>query len=101
MHIHFNKLLKSIVSQIVKAKKILWILGSDAVLAVLLIVILEAAFGEFLFYKYGFLIEKQNPVIGNNYFQFKENIYMYIPEKWQERNEKFENYSQKDYLSPF
>jgi hypothetical protein len=99
---NLNKLFKGAVKrQIAKIKKLLWDMGRDAVLVVLLVVLIEAAFGEFLFYKYGFLAQQQEPKISSDSFQFKEGAYQNILSEWQERSQKFQDYSQNNYLSPF
>lgn len=101
MDINFNELFKGTILQAANRKKMLWILGSGAFSVILLIVLLEVAFGEFLFYKYAFLAEKQEPKISNNSFQFKKDVYQNILIERQKRDKKFQDYSQKDYLSPF
>jgi hypothetical protein len=98
---NFNKLFKNAIAQAVGTKKFLWVLGRDAVLVFLLIVLIEAAFCEFLFFKYGFLVQMQEPKISVDSFQFKESDYQNILAKWQERSQKLQDYSGKDYTSPF
>jgi hypothetical protein len=98
MNFNFNKLLRSIISKIGDGLRAL---ALDALLFVFLIVLIEVLFGEFLFYEYGFLAENQEPKASESSFQFKENIYKDIIIKWQERDKKIQDFSQKNYPNPF
>jgi hypothetical protein len=99
MEIILNKIIKSLVSGAAKAKKILWMLGRGAFLLILLIIFFEVALGIFLFYIYVFLPQNQTSKVSDDSVYFKEDVYQNIISEWQDRGQKFKDYSQKDYTS--
>ena len=66
------------------------ILGERAFLTFLGLLIIFLIFGAFLFYKYIFLVEKIQPEISEKPFQFNENLFQEILQKFENRQEKFE-----------
>jgi len=101
MRLDFHKLLTYIVLKVDKTKKIFWVLGAHAFLAILIIVLLELFFGGFLFYRYVFLAERKEPEIVNHSFQFKEDIYQEILDQQYQRDLKLQESLEKEYQSPF
>lgn len=84
-----------------KIKKILWDLGKNAFLVVLILVLVNISFGEFLFYKYVFLTnikELETPLVAT---KFKEDTYQLVLQKIQAREDIFNNSLQEDYSDPF
>jgi len=75
--------------------------ASRAFLAYLLLLFFGLIFGGFMFYKYGFLIQKTKPELIKKPFQFKENVYQEISEKWKELEIKFQNAELKSYPNLF
>ncbi|MDP2741278.1 MAG: hypothetical protein Q8O66_01140, partial [bacterium] len=57
--------------------------------------------GEYLFYKYVFLVEKDELKTVDYNLKFKNNIYQSVLEKWQEKGQKFEDYKIEQYSNPF
>lgn len=102
MEFNFNKLKATILPQAsVWIKKILWNLGNHAFLVILALILLEVLFGGLMFYKYVFLADAQAPQASSNSFQFAEGVYQNILSQWQKRSQNFQDYSQKNYQSPF
>lgn len=82
-------------------KKIPWVLGLNAFWIIIFLVFIEIAVGEFLFYKYVFLVEKDELKTVDYNLKFKNNIYQSVLEKWQEKDQKFEDYKIEQYSNPF
>lgn len=84
-----------------KIKKIPSILGRDAFLFVIMFVLLDIVFGEFLFYQYVFLIKTKEPEIVSASIKFQENAYQSILKEWQDKDDIFKNTIQRNYKDPF
>ena len=93
-----SKLLNIFVSKI---KKVPWILGRNAFLFILIFILLDIIFGEFLFYQYVFLSDIEESPIFNISTKFKENAYKSVSEKIQVRENIFKNIPQENYADPF
>lgn len=74
-----------------KIKKIPWILGRDAFLFVLIFILLDIIFGEFLFYKHVLLVNIKEPEIVNTPIKFQENVYQSVLKELQIREDVSEN----------
>lgn len=84
-----------------KIKKIPWFLGQNAFWIIILLILIESAAGEALFYKYALSIEKNEPKIINYNIKFKNNVYQKVLEEWQKKSQKFEQYQVEQYSNPF
>jgi len=82
-------------------KKLVWIIGGNAGIALLILFFLSLILGGFVFYKYGFLVEKLEPQIIEKPLQFKEAIFQKIFQEWQIRQQKFEQADSKVYPDLF
>ncbi len=96
-----SSVLENLLKQIAKIKKLPWILAEHAFLTFLFFLFLVLILGGFIFYKYSILVEKKEPEILGKTFQFEEKTYQEILKEWQEREEKFEMASEKEYSNPF
>ena len=101
LKIHFNGYQKLLDIGINKIKKTLLVLGKDAFLFILIFVLLEILFGEFLFYKYVFLLRIEEQKIVATPIKFKENVYQSVLQEWQVRENIFKNSLQENYQNPF
>ena len=88
-------------TSISKIKKIPWILGKNAFLFILIFVLLEIIFVEFLFYNYVILVKTQEPTTIDTPAKFKEYLYKSVLKEMQDRENIFENPLQKNYNNPF
>ncbi len=61
--------------------RVVWILGLNAFLLVLILVIVNFIFGGFVFYKYVFLAEKEAPKITENILKFNYKTYYGVLEE--------------------
>ena len=91
-----NKKMKS-AQDILKAlnmriKKILWLLGLHAFLLILFFIFVDFILGGFIFYKYVFLAEKEEPEITKNIIKFDYETYNYVLERLQAADQNDENY---------
>lgn len=84
-----------------KIKKIPWILGLRAFWIILLLVSIELAIGEFLFYKYAILVKINEPEIIDYNLKFKSAVYQKVLNAWQKKNQEFEGYQTEQYTNPF
>ena len=94
----FKKSLDIAVSNI---KKIPWILGKHAFLFILIFILLDLLFGGFLFYRYVFLVQNQEPQIVSIPSKFQYDTYQSVLKSWQDRDEILNNSSGLNYPSPF
>jgi len=83
-----------------KIKKIFLILGKDAFLFILFILLIEIIFAEFLFYKYVLSVGIQEPSL-SGFIGFRESEYQSILKEWQAREEFLKNYSADNIQNPF
>lgn len=90
----FNVLLLNI-------KKIPWILGKYAFLFILIFILLDIVFGEFLFYRYVFLVKNEEPQILSIPAKFRDDTYKSVLQYWQEREESLKDSSELNYSNPF
>lgn len=58
-----------------KTKKVLWTLGLHAFLLILILVFIDFIFGGFIFYKYVFLAEREEPKITGSILKFDVKAY--------------------------
>lgn len=88
-------------NSIIGFKKILWLLGRHAFWAIIVLVVLEVAFGAFLFYNNAYLALQNKPEIDISNFKFKEHVYKSILNQWEIRQQQLDEFIQEDYISPF
>lgn len=81
-------------------KNAVWFLGYNAFLFLLIFILLEILFGEYLFYKYVFLAKMQEDEAIVS-ITFKENTYRSVLEEWKKRDAIFEHASENHYPDPF
>ncbi len=84
-----------------KIKKIFWMLGRDAFLFILILILLNVIIVEFLFYRYVLLIRLNQPETTSVTTKFQENTYQAILDKRQERENVFKDFSKESYSNPF
>lgn len=101
MEIDFKKILEKTKKGFAGAKRILWVIGKHAFITVLVLILLDVILGGLVFYKYMYLAQKKEIGVNNIPFQFKENVYQKVLDQWKERDQKFQEYIQEDYTSPF
>lgn len=83
--------------------KIPWVFGKYAFWVILILVLLAVAFGWLLFYNYVIAERELEKDIGDESFEFKENIYNKILETWDngaEKNEETDS-EEREYKNPF
>lgn len=71
----------------VKIKKALWILGLHAFSLILFLVLVDIILGGFIFYKYVFLTEKEEPKVTENIFKFDTKTYQDVLKELQTRGQ--------------
>lgn len=82
-------------------KKLVWIIGGNTNIALIILFFLTLILGGFVFYKYSFLVERSEPQIIGKPLQFKEAVYQKISQEWQIRHQKFEEADLKEYPNLF
>jgi hypothetical protein len=100
-----EKIIQSIVNDfkkiLVGIKKIPWFLGAHAFLIILLLILVDMAFGAYLFYKYIYIIENQAPEMISGQVIFDEKNYQFILEQWKKREENFNKIEEENIKNPF
>ena len=86
---------------IYKFKSVLWILCKNAFLFILIFILLGMFYGEYLFYKYVFLVKIKNPEIVSIPIKFQKDIYDSVLKEWKKREDIFKNSSRENYSDPF
>jgi hypothetical protein len=81
--------------------KIPIVLGENAFLIFLGLLLLSLASGGIVFFRYYTLSEKEIPKITDGQLQFDNKTYQEILEIWGKRDREFEKTTLKEYLSPF
>ena len=76
-------------------------LAERAFLTFLALVLVSLIFGGCLFYKYSFLIDKNEPKIDSAAVQLKEDLYQKVITQWQDRQGRFEGAGAKSYPDSF
>ena len=84
----------------VKTKKILWILGLRAFLLILFLVFIDFIIGSFIFYKYVFLAEKEEPKITKNILKFDDKTYQEVLGELQTREQSSKGSSIENQPNP-
>lgn len=95
---HSQKIIHQIISRVGKA---LWVLGQDAFLFIILFILLDMAFGEFLVYKHMYLPQSRDLEYTANPITFKEQAYQSVLKKWQIREENVTQSVWENYTDPF
>jgi|SRR3989338_4345863 len=95
---NFKKLLDSF-SQ--KVKKSLWSLGKNAFLFIIIFILLDMVFGEFLFYHYVVSVKINESEIIAHPSTFKESVYQSVLEEWQTRENIFNSSFPNSFQDPF
>ncbi len=72
-------------------KKIPWILGRNAFVVILFLVILDILFGVLIFYNYIFLVRTSQPRITESPSAFKTNVYQEVLREWETREQNLQN----------
>ncbi len=84
-----------------ESKKVLLMLGKDAFSVVLILIILEIIFAEFLFYKYVLAVEIVDLTAADTSVTFQKNVYESVLQEWQAREDFLKNRSQDKLSDPF
>ncbi|PJE69431.1 MAG: hypothetical protein COU98_02060 [Candidatus Staskawiczbacteria bacterium CG10_big_fil_rev_8_21_14_0_10_38_10] len=95
------KTLSRLVKNLAKTKKLLWVIGENAFLAILVFILFALISGSVVFYKYSYLVEKTEPEAGAKPFQFEEKVYQKIIAIWQRQEKNLEEVSNKKYSDLF
>lgn len=82
-------------------KKLVWIIGGNAGITLVILFFLALILGGFVFYKYSFLVEKLEPKIIEKPLQFQEAVYQKIFQEWQIHQQSFEKADLKEYPNLF
>ena len=82
-------------------KKLPRILGEHAFFTFLGFIVIAAALGGFMFYKYSMMAERKLPEITETPIRFNEKLYEELLETWREREEKFQKADFNAYSNPF
>jgi len=77
------------------------ILGENAFLIFLGLLIIALILGGFIFYKYSILVAKMEPQVIEKPLQFKEKTYQAVLKFWQEKEKRFQEVDFKEYPNPF
>jgi len=77
------------------------VLGKNAFLIFLGLLLLSLSSGGIVFFRYYTLSEKEVPQIIDGQLQFDNKTYQEILEIWEERGQLFEKTTLKEYVSPF
>jgi len=77
------------------------ILGENAFLIFLGLLIIALILGGFIFYKYSILVAKMEPQVIEKPLQFKEKTYQAVLKFWQEKEKRFKEVDFKEYPNPF
>jgi hypothetical protein len=96
-----KKLLEKIAYSVPKVKQIFWFLGVNAFAVVLILILIDIFWGEFLFYKYVLLAKKEPPKVDDTFFKFDNKDYQRILAEWQIRDQELQEFLEKNYTSPF
>jgi hypothetical protein len=97
----FNKVLPKIESSLDKLKKFPWIVGRNAFLVILLLILLDIIWGGFLSYKYANINEKENFGTNEESLQFHDENYKKVLDNWDKRGVDLQEFLKKDYTNPF
>lgn len=84
-----------------KIRKVLETLGRDAFSLILIFIILEIIFGEFLFYKHVLSIEINEPSVSSVSTEFQNKVYESVLKELQSRENISKESVQENYSSPF
>lgn len=84
-----------------RTKFFLRVLGENAFIFILIFILIEIIFGEFLFYKYIFAVRVREPQITGNLIEFQEKTYQFILGERQKREEMFKDSLKEAYSDPF
>ena len=76
-------------------------LAEHAFLIFLVLVFISLIFGGFLFYKYSFLIDKNEPKIDIAVVRLNEGLCQKVVAQWQDRQGRFDGASEKSYPDSF
>ncbi|OGZ67385.1 MAG: hypothetical protein A3C58_03795 [Candidatus Staskawiczbacteria bacterium RIFCSPHIGHO2_02_FULL_34_10] len=99
--INLNGVIRKIKNLWITIKKIPWILGENAFLFILIFILLDILFGELIFYKYIFLVRKEEPKVASLSTKFQENIYQSVFKEVEKRENILNNPSSEIYIDLF
>ena len=97
----FNNYKGLLDSSFQKIKKSLWYIGKNAFLFIIILVLLNIVFGEFLFYNYVLLAKIKASEIVDTPNRFKENVYRSVLKEWQDREIIFRDSTAQNLKDPF
>ena len=104
MNTNFNKILNGFWKMgefKTRFKKFLFLLGKDAFLFILFILLVEIIFAELLFYSYVLSVEIKEPSLSQGFIGFKEKEYQDILKEWQNRENTLKDDVSDNLSNPF
>lgn len=101
MEKELNKTFLSIESNLSKFRKVPWIIGRNAFLVILILILLDIILGGILSYKYVNLAGEENIENNEGSLKFHDENYKNILDSWDKRNTGLQEFLKKDYVSPF
>jgi O-antigen/teichoic acid export membrane protein len=82
-------------------KKLPRTLGERSFLTFLILLIIALIIGSLVFYKFSFLVKRQEIEVSRIPIKFQEKTYETVLKIWQEKEERFEEANLKEYPNPF
>lgn len=76
-------------------------IAENLFLSFMVVLFLVFLISGILFYQYGILPQKKEPVVSGQAIQLQENLYRNILQEWQGREEGFQAIQEKKYPNPF
>lgn len=83
-----------------RMRKVLWFFARHAFLLIILFILCNMLFGEYLFYRYIYVVQNMTPDMSSLPTRFKENTYKAVIDTWNTREAQF-NDPATDYHNPF
>lgn len=100
-----EKVIESIINDAkntaVGLKKLPYFLGLNAFLFFIVLVLIDLLVGGFLFYKYAYLTQKEQPKNNLEQIIFNEENYRQVLDVWQKREEAFSRLLESNIKNPF
>ena len=100
-NINFSSVSKEVLKQKRNVKKIVWWVGENTFLSLLIFISLSLFLGSAVFYKYSFLVEMREYKIIEKPLQFEEKNYGEVLRTWEIKGENFKEANKKEYRNPF
>jgi len=93
---------KKIASFITKGvQKLIWVIGNNAFLFIVIFIVVDIIIGEFLFYHYIVSVQSKNVITGESFIHFQSDAYQSVRKDWQNRDILFNKAGTTIYNDPF